>query len=187
MYAWCRCTICFLFNLSGESKFRHHIVQQVLCVLSNQMLDTEREWYKMKWVYVCKCVQSAVALSPYQMFLTAVCLLYYFTVFLSLPFPLCCKKQTKKQNRCLLSFLLPAIITYPACCVKYDHAAASSVLAVHCISGKMNRPAYSSFWLTLRSCQCSFEGYSTAGKQSSAEQIYAKISLFAPVQSCLCK
>lgn len=49
---------------------------------------------------------------------------------------------------CLLSFLLPAIIPYCARFVEYDHAAASSALAVHCISGEMKRALCCSFWLT---------------------------------------
>lgn len=55
---------------------------------------------------------------------------------------------------CLLSFLLPACSSrsspYLTCPVEYDHAAASSALAVHCISGEMNRVPCSSFWLTTK-------------------------------------
>lgn len=53
-------------------------------------------------------------------------------------------------NRCLLSILLPAIFPYCACFVEHDHAAASSVLAVRCISGEMNRALCCSFWLTTK-------------------------------------
>lgn len=51
---------------------------------------------------------------------------------------------------CLLSFLLPAVTPRRARSVECDRAAASSVLAAHCISGEMNLLPCASLWQTVK-------------------------------------
>lgn len=87
-----------------------------------------------------------------------------------------------RMNMCLLSSPLPAIIPHRACFVEYDHAAASSVLAVHCISGEMKRALCSSFWLSAKVLLVLVSGGTVEQeKWSHAEWFHTQINLFAPV------
>lgn len=85
------------------------------------------------------------------------------------------------MNMCLLLFLLPAIVPYCACPVEYDHTAASSALAVHCVSGEMNRVPCSSFWLTTKVLLVFISGVQWSRKMEPCE-----VGLCQNKHLCIC-